>query len=266
MKRPNAALASFVVALLLAVHAQAQQQPSPPTTPQRRALRVIVRDVSGAPLSGVKVALSGPITQDFVTDDNGTASLGALRDGTYRLRFDREGFVTLEREVSVRLGQPTEIYAALRISVTAPTPAPIAPAPPPPATPPPAAVAPASVAPPVFVSVPSFLEKNFLGREPIKESVLGCLSDSTTRLLQIHDAVAEHTHADVDEIIYVVAGEGTIRLRSDSSSIEPGALSIIPRGVVHAIDRRGRNPLIIISVLSGSPCTGGPAQTPTTKR
>jgi hypothetical protein len=111
--------------------------------------------------------------------------------------------------------------------------------------------------------VPSFLEKNFiLGREALKESVLGCLADSTTRLLQIHDAVAEHTHADLDEIIYSVAGEGTIRLHSDSSPIEPGALTIIPRGVAHAIDRRGKNPLIVISVLSGGPCTGAASQAP----
>ena len=266
-------------AFLLAAPSQAQQaQPAAPpaqtpqatTPPQRRAaprptpLRVIVRDVSGSPLAGVKVVASGPAGQEAVTDDKGSASLGALHDGTYRLRFERDGFVTLERDITVRAGQPSEIYAAMKISAAAPAPAP--PPAPAPAALPPVAVAPVPAALPVFVSVPAFLEKNFLGgRDPIKESVLGCLSDSTTRLLQIHDAIAEHTHSDMDEILYSVAGEGTVRLHEDSSALTPGSLSIIPRGVPHAIDRRGKNPLILISVLSGMPCANAAAQPAATK-
>src|SRR5438270_486010 len=82
-----------------------------------------------------------------------------------------------------------------------------------PAPPPPAATGPSG--PPVFVTIPAFLDKNYIGREPLKESVLGCLADSTTRLLQLHEAIAEHTHADMDEMLYIVAGEGTIRARGE---------------------------------------------------
>jgi mannose-6-phosphate isomerase-like protein (cupin superfamily) len=98
--------------------------------------------------------------------------------------------------------------------------------------------------------------------------VLGCLADSTTRLLQLHDAIAEHAHAEMDEMLYVVAGEGTIRLRNDSSDIAPGSLSILPRGLPHAIDRRVKNPLILLSILSGGPCAGNrqTAQASTSKK
>jgi hypothetical protein len=286
---PAGQIVALVVVGLLAGSLEAQEtqpaprtQPAPPTqppptqpaptqpAPQRRAqprptsVQVVVRDVSGTPLGGVKVLVSGPASQEATTDDKGTASLGALRDGSYRFRFELDGFVTLERDVTIRNGQPSEVLAALRI-----IPRPLVPPPPPPppvveAPPPPP---PVPSGPPVFVSIPQFLEKNFIGREPLKETVFGCLPGSTTRLLQLHEAIAEHTHSELDEILYVVAGEGTVRVRTESSTLAAGSLSVIPRGLPHAIEQRGRNPLIIISTVSGAPCTtGGTAQNASTTK
>ena len=160
-----------------------------------------------------------------MTDAAGTASLGTLRDGSYRLRFERDGFITLEREISIRNAEPSTIEVAL--SFAPPAAPPPAPAPSAPPTPPPPVVvtvpAPRLTSvpsgPPVFVSIPDFLDKNYIGREPIKESVLACLADSTTRVLQLHEAIGEHTHADMDEVLYIVAGEGTIRTRGESSTV-----------------------------------------------
>ena len=261
---------SFAIAALVALAASAgaasaqsaPQTPPPAQTPAppapRPAVRprpvntqVIVRDVSGTALAGVKVTMSGPASQEVSTDANGTASLGVLKDGTYHFQFEREGFVTLERDVAVRAGQPAEIYAALRLAPVVPPPPPPEP---PPAPPPPAASASGAAGPPVFVSIPQFIDKNYIGREPLKESVLGCLASSTTRLLQLHDPIAEHTHADMDEILYVVAGEGTVRARGDATMISAGSLSVLPRGLPHAIEKRGRNPLILLSIVSGAPC------------
>jgi hypothetical protein len=236
------------------------------STPQRRAqprptpARVVVRDRSGTPLRDVKVTVSSPARQDLVTDATGTASLGTMPDGSYRLRFEREGFITLEREVSVRGAQPSTIEVALSLAPpAAPPPAPPPSEPPPP--PPPTIVtvpAPKLTAvpsgPPVFFSIPDFLDKNYIGREPLKESVLACLADSTTRVLQLHEAIGEHTHADMDEVLYIVAGEGTIRARGEASTVSAGALSVIPHGVPHGIERRGKNPLMVLSMLSGAPC------------
>jgi hypothetical protein len=257
--------------------APAQPPPTQPPTaapgpvkaaPPRRAApsQVIVRDRSGTPLSDVRVTVSGAAGQDIVTDAAGTASLGMLRDGSYRLRLEHDGFITLERDVTIRATQPSTFEVALNFS----PPAPSAPAPPPSEPPTPAEPVVVTVltprlsavpsGPPVFVKLPDFLDKNYIGREPIKESVLACLADSTTRMLQLHEAISEHTHAEMDEVLYIVAGEGTIRARGESSTVSAGALSVIPHGVPHAIERRGRNPLMVLSMLSGAPC---PASVPT---
>jgi mannose-6-phosphate isomerase-like protein (cupin superfamily) len=137
----------------------------------------------------------------------------------------------------------------------APPPAPPPPPPPPPPTPPPPSTPAAPAGPPANVSIPTFLDKNFIGREPLKESILGCMPAATTRLLQLRDPLAQHTHADFDEVLYVVAGEGAIRMSGESVTIGPGAMIAIPRGTQHAIERRGRNPLILLSTLAGAPCT-----------
>ena len=106
------------------------------------------------------------------------------------------------------------------------------------------------------VSIPTFLDRNFIGREPLKESILGCTATATTRLLQLRDTLAEHVHENVDEMLYVVAGEGAIMIPGRAATpVGPGSLSVVPRGAPHAIERRGRNPLIVLSILSGTPCT-----------
>ena len=104
------------------------------------------------------------------------------------------------------------------------------------------------------MSIPEFLDKNFIGRDPLKESVLGCTAGATTRVLQLRDALAVHTHADLDEILYIVAGDGVVRVRDETMMLAPGSLTVIPRGLPHATERRGRNPLIVLSTLAGAAC------------
>ena len=239
--------------------------PAPPATtpaaprpaaprPKPMPAQVIVRDVSGMALSGVKMYMSGPLTLEATTDANGTASLGVMPDGVYRLRFEKDGYAIFEREVTAKAGQPSEVYVALRIAPAAAAPPPPPPAPTPPPPPPTTTIGLGPSGPPVFVSIPEFLDKNYIRREPLKESVLACLTSSTTRLLQMHENIAEHAHADVDEALYIVAGEGAIRIKGESTAVTAGSLTIVPHGVAHAIERRGKNPLMVLSMLSGAPC------------
>jgi mannose-6-phosphate isomerase-like protein (cupin superfamily) len=232
----------------------AAQTRAPQKRPARTAVptqtQVIVRDRSGTPLPGARILVSGPMTREATSGPNGTAAFAGLRDGPYRLRFEHEGFITLERELTVRGGQPAIIDVALD------------PAPPPPPSPPRAEPRPSPASagptgPPTSVSIPAFLDKNFIGRDPLKESVLGCTAGGTTRLLQLRDPLALHTHTNLDEVLYVVAGEGAVRIRDQSTVVSAGTLSVIPRGVPHAVERRGKNPLILISTLSGAPCQAG---------
>jgi mannose-6-phosphate isomerase-like protein (cupin superfamily) len=105
--------------------------------------------------------------------------------------------------------------------------------------------------------VPAFAEKNFIGRsEPQKLSVVGCNGYATTRILQVREPMADRVNQDADETLYVVAGEATVRMGGADRTLEPGALAVIPRGTTHTLSRRGRNPVIFVSVLSGPPCQG----------
>ena len=73
-------------------------------------------------------------------------------------------------------------------------------------------------------------------------------------LLQLRETLASHTHASLDEILYVVAGEGAVYIQGQSTFVTAGSLSVVPRGTSHSIERRGKNPLIVLSALVGAPC------------
>jgi len=75
--------------------------------------------------------------------------------------------------------------------------------------------------------------------------------------VQTKDPVTEHTHADADEAIYVVAGEGTHRVAGRDSAVAAGTFAVVPRGTPHSLTRRGSRPLIFVSTLSGPPCQSG---------
>ena len=222
------------------------QTRTPVTRPRVTPTKIVVRDRSGTPLGGTRVTISGAMTREVTTDESGTFSLPSLRDGSYRLRFEHDGFITLEREVTVRNSLPTEIAVALNV---APRQQPPEPAPQPSST--------ASNGSPAVISIPEYQEKNSIGRDPLKESVLGCTAAATIRLLQLRDPLALHTHANLDEVLYVVAGEGALRIADQVTEVTAGSLSVIPRGLPHALARRGRNPLVVISTLSGGPCQAG---------
>jgi mannose-6-phosphate isomerase-like protein (cupin superfamily) len=278
--RSSACVAPVLVSWLCLSSAASGQTPPARARPPASSTMVFlhVRDTSGHVLAGVRVQVDGTSSGEFTTDGEGVVRLPSMRDGAYLLRFERTGFTTLERDVTLRGGQPDVIAVALSaaptpeppgargpgrsdaILVTPPVPA-LTPRPAP--TPPPQTSGPVVTAlPPAAgdqktVSIPTFLDRNLIGREALKESILGCTATATTRLLQLRDPLAEHVHANVDEMLYVVAGEGTLLIPSRAAApIAPGSLSIVPRGAPHAIERRGKNPLIVLSILSGTPCTG----------
>jgi mannose-6-phosphate isomerase-like protein (cupin superfamily) len=221
--------------------------------PRRAAtvpLSVEVTDRTGSPVADAQVALAGPVDRSGSTDASGALAFRGLRAGTYRLRFEREGFTTLEREVIVSARQPVNVSVAL-------TPAPVddpepPPAPKPAADPPPV---PAVNAEPRVLSIPDFLDQNLVRSEPQKVSLLGCAQGGTTRLLQVRDPLEAQLHAEEDEILYVVAGDGAVRVQKQETKVSAGYYALIPRGAPHSIRRQGRNPLIVLSILAGTPCT-----------
>lgn len=225
-----------------------------PATPRPRAaapaatgtLTINVTDGGGLPVQGVVVRAIGPTEREGTSLAGGIVRFLTMKPGEYRLRFTHPKFILLEREITLRGSQAVDVVLS-----AAPEPE-EKPAPPPPA---PAPVS-APAGDPKSVAVVDFVERNFIsGRDAIKEDPLGCTASAKTTLVQVRDPLPERSLQDADEVIYVVAGEGTLRLGNSSVQLKATTLSVIPRGTVRGITRKGRNPLIFVSVLSGPPCT-----------
>jgi hypothetical protein len=221
-----------------------------PAVAARRAtsMRISVRDQHRATLAGVHLLLSGAAAGAFTTGATGTTVIPNVKDGLYRVRCERAGFVTLEREFTFRAGATN----AIDIILNAATPPPVAKS-----APAPSLVAIPQSGPLVALSIPDFLDRNFIGQEPVKESILACTPQETVRLLQMREGSTAHVHDRVDEIIYVVAGEGTLRLGKDMVPLRAASLVVVPHGSDHAFERRGRKPLIVVSTLAGAACEPG---------
>ena len=80
-------------------------------------------------------------------------------------------------------------------------------------------------------------------------------ASARTTLLQLRESGKEEARTDADEVLYVVAGEGTLRLGNRDLPLSSSTTAIVPRGTVRGLTRKGRNPLIVLSVVSGPPCT-----------
>jgi hypothetical protein len=245
------ALAAALVMPAAAGHAQAPAKPAAagPT------LSIDVTDRGGEPLGDVSVVVTGPVDRSGTTGEQGAIVFRAMRAGTYRLRFEHEGFVTLERDV-VMTAKPATISVALT-SLPAPGPQP-EPELPAEREPEPGSAPAARDLTPRMLSIPDFLDKHLIGGEPHRSTLLGCADGGTARLLQIRDPLEHQLHDDLDEILYVVAGAGVLRIDARDTRIGPGFFALVPRGVTHSLRRQGRNPLIALSVLTGEPCVAEP--------
>lgn len=227
----------------------ATRKPAPAT---RGPIEVKVTNRSGEPVAGVAVTMEGNIARSGQTDDEGVVLLRTVPAGQYRLRFEKPGFMGLERDITVRSTGTTRVEVSLRPAEAPPAPAP---APPPAAAPPPPP--PAANVEAKTVAIPDFIDQNYLGRAPRKDSVLGCTDSMRSTLIQLREPLGEHTHSDGDEVLYVVAGEATHKVGGREFKLEPGTYSLVPRGVPHSITRRGSNPVVLLSIETGQPCASG---------
>jgi mannose-6-phosphate isomerase-like protein (cupin superfamily) len=208
---------------------------------------IAVADPSGAPISGVKVTLTGPAGRTGTTEA-GRLVFENLPAGTYTFRFDKDGFVPFEKELAARGAKPIDVTVTLNSAPPPPKPVALPPAPPPP--PPPAD------AKPVVLDMPAFIEKNYVGHGAGKTTPLGCGSRGSATLIQINDPLESHAHADADEFIYVIAGQGNAKLGTRDEPLGPGVYLLIPRGLAHAFTTGPKKPLVMISVRAGGACGG----------
>lgn len=258
----------FVLALAGPVFAQAPTQPAPaqpaPAAPRPRprpavqstataVLTITVTDAAGAPLPDVKVSATGPLEREGLTTAMGQVRLLGIRAGTYRLRFEKDGFHTFEKEVVWRAGTPAPVSEATLTPAPPPPPPPPAPEPPKPAAP--AFVPDLPSGKPSTMSLLDYIERNFISnKEPQKESLIGCSAGAQSWLWQVRDPWNGRKHEAAEAMLYVVGGDGTLRLDGRDVQVAAGSFAVIPRNTEYGFTRRGRNPLIVLATLSGPPC------------
>jgi hypothetical protein len=231
---------------------QAKPAPKGARTPAAPTvvLTISVTSLSGEALEGVNVTALGPVEREAVTIANGTVRLPGLRPGTYRLRFEHEGFHTFEKEVSWRSGQPAPLEVALT-----PAPPPPPPPEPPPSTKPAGEMTLPPPSTPKTMTLPDYIERNFIGpREPQREDLVGCSGVAQAVVWQVRDPWTDREHPSADVMLYVIGGEGSVQMDGRDTSLGAGSFAVVPRGTTYTLSRRGRNPLIILSFLGGAPC------------
>jgi len=88
-------------------------------------VEVLAQDESKAVLPGVTVTVARPdtgFTQTSVTDGTGMARFVALQPGTYNVKFELQGFATVNQEgVTLRVGQTAKLTATLKVAKVAET-------------------------------------------------------------------------------------------------------------------------------------------------
>ena len=57
-----------------------------------------------------------------------------------------------------------------------------------------------------------------------------------------------HSHEDMEEVYYVVMGEGTMVVDKDEYEIKPGDALYVPPGVFHTTKQTGNLPLVVVWV------------------
>jgi mannose-6-phosphate isomerase-like protein (cupin superfamily) len=212
-------------------------------------LAITVTSPQGATLSDIRVQLSGPTDRSEQTNASGQLSMPSLLTGTYRLRFEGEKVVTFEKEVTVQTGKVTQVDVMLN-----PAPEPkVVSVPAGPVSPPtPTAAGPKGD--PRTLEIPNVLDKEFVGRQPRRESLLACTGNMRTSMIQLNDPLPTRLYDSADAIYYVLGGEGTIQMNGKDTKLNLNDFASVPRGTSHSFTRRGSRALVLLAVLSGAPC------------
>jgi hypothetical protein len=215
---------------------------------------LFITDPAGRSIENVTVNVMGPVDREVKSPVSGATRIEGLRAGTYRVRFSHEKFITFEKEISWRAGQAQpELSISLNpapvLAAPAPAPAPVV------APPPTAAVKLPPPGLPKTVSLPDYIEKNFInGREPQKQNEIGCSGYEQALLWQVREPWNGRQHESADGMLYVVGGDGRLKLAEREFTVSAGAFIVVPRGTTYSLSRSGRNPVIVLAILAGAPC------------
>jgi hypothetical protein len=213
-------------------------------------MAITVTNPQGATIPGVAVVLMGPTERSGETDGSGQINFPGLQAGTYRLRFSGEMVTAFEKEVAVRAGQVADVDVSLN-----PAPEPKVIVKEAPALPPgPVATATGPKGQPVTYAIGDLLEKEFVGRQPRRETLLSCSGNERASMIQLNEPLPERLYENADAVYYVLGGEGTLMLNGKETRLGLNGFASVPRGTSHSFSKRGNRLLVLLSVLSGEPC------------
>ena len=214
-------------------------------------MAITVTDAGGATIPGVTVASEGPTPRNGETNASGQLNFPGLLAGVYRLRFEGDAVVAFEREVTVRNGQVLAVDVMLSpAKKVAPPPAPAPVVAPPPAAAP--AVGPSGQL--QVLSLVDLAEKELERKQPRRETLVACSASTRSTLLQLNQDQPQRLYEAAESLLYVIAGEGFVRVNDKETRMVAGSFASIPRATPFVVGKRGRNPVIFLSVLSGEPC------------
>lgn len=221
--------------------------------PTSSTVQVHVTDRTGAPVSGVTVSADGPTSREGQTDASGNVSFRSVANGTYRMRASGTAFITLEKEVTIRAGA-TQAPIDFALSAAPPPPPPPPPAPEPP--PPPPAPTQADVKPGEVrvVSIVDMWEKTPTPKEASRQYPIACSGLDRAEMLVIRETYSAPADPNTDRMLYVVGGEALLALGGRDQVVTNGWFAMVPRGTSQTWTRRGRNPVVILSMAGGQPC------------
>lgn len=230
-----------------------------PSSARYGSIDLTVTSQSGAFLADAHVRAEGPTSRQGSTGADGETVLANVTAGTYRCRIQRDGYVTLEKELVVKTGARTTAEAVLSPAMPS-----AAPAPAPASCPAPAPVSTTSsnlvAGLPVTVSLVDQLADQLLkSKDAVAEHVIGCSGDTEAKLIRLTGGLESQTHANADVMLYMIAGDATLTMNGKDSNIGPGWFGLVPRGTTHTINRRGNKPLLVLSIESGQACSNNGA-------
>jgi mannose-6-phosphate isomerase-like protein (cupin superfamily) len=237
----TAVLCVAIVLVAATIDIRAQRRRTPPA-PKTATFAILVTDLTGTQVPNVLVTVEGPTARTTRTE-GGRIAMENMAPGEYLLRFEKDGFVPLERQLTARAGAPIEVNVTLKPMPT----------PPPPPEPEESAKGPSTAKPAAF-DVPAVFERNFIGRAPTKTTPLACSDASSATLIQLNEPIADHAHGESDEFIYVIGGEGAANVAGTPHRLQAGVLLFVPRGVTHRFSQSGRNALVVLSTRAGEGC------------
>ena len=82
--------------------------------------------------------------------------------------------------------------------------------------------------------------------KPFGAKPLGNMPLATVVALGIATGQPWHYHKSKDEAMYVVSGEGRIQVETESQTVGPGSMALIPAGAIHQV----KGPLQVLSVFT----------------